>query len=321
MNGFSARPMIESALLAAVGAVLVLLGFYVPVLGVLATLLAPLASAMAVIRHDLRWGIMSSVITALALFPFLGWITAISLWTVFGLTGIFFGWAVKRGLRPSLIISVTAAAALLGILTGLLEAYIVSGITPLKLAEQMVETFKMSLELNHRIFGDNPAVDEMMKGFEDVSTFIRLLPGTLIIASLFQAYLNFEVSRWVLPKLGQRIQALPPFSRWMFPTLVSNLWLGAVLVTSFGFFGENQVLLRAAETIFHSTSIILLVQAFSLYSYYLLRAGFPKAVTGFALFLLYSVSTVSALGTVVGLSGMIDILFDFRRLRQKEESV
>jgi uncharacterized protein YybS (DUF2232 family) len=321
MNTFSARPMIESALLAAISVVLVLIGFYVPVIGMVATLVAPLPSAMAVIRHGVRWGILSSIVTVLALSPFLGWITAASLWTVFGLSGIAFGWAVKRKYSPSMVVAITSIAALVGILAGILEAYIVAGITPTQMVEQMVEGFRLSLELNERIMGQDPMAEQMLKTLTDVSTIIRIFPAALIMASIFQSYVNYQVARWVLPKLGQPIEPLPPFSRWMFPNIVAHSWLFAAIATLLQVVRQNDLLLRAAETIFHAGSFLLVIQAFSLVTFYLMRAGFPRLMIGFALYFLYSLSVTSGLGVFFALSGMIDILFDFRHIRTDQELV
>ena len=120
-----ARPLVESALLAALGALLILIAFYVPLFGLFATVVSPLPTAFAVIRHGIRWGIMSSIVTLMVLLPFLSPVTAVTLWVVYGTMGIALGYSVRRNLPAERTIGLMTGASLVGISVDMLGAYLV----------------------------------------------------------------------------------------------------------------------------------------------------------------------------------------------------
>ena len=95
----------ESALLAVIGLVLVLLGQYVPFLGIAASLLWPLPSALVVLRHGMRWGVMASVLTVVCLSMFMNWITALSLWVLFALQDWFSATPCSRVFPAKIIVA------------------------------------------------------------------------------------------------------------------------------------------------------------------------------------------------------------------------
>ena len=99
MTRYNTRALVESALLAVIGLVLVLLGQYVPFLGIAASLLGPLPSALVVLRHGMR-GVMASSHSRVpvhvheldhSLKPVV----------LFGLTGLVFGYAVLKYSLPN----------------------------------------------------------------------------------------------------------------------------------------------------------------------------------------------------------------------------
>jgi len=67
LTRYNTRALVESALLAVIGMILVLIGEYLPFIGMIALFLWPLPSALVVLRHGMRWGVMASVLTALCL--------------------------------------------------------------------------------------------------------------------------------------------------------------------------------------------------------------------------------------------------------------
>src|SRR5438128_12066970 len=60
----------------------------------------------------------------------------------------------------------------------------------------------------------------MMRDFFDYS--YRLIPMLLLVGSFISAYLNYEVARHVLKRVGVKAPALPPMSMWGLPA--NALW-------------------------------------------------------------------------------------------------
>lgn len=303
----------ESALLAALGAVLILFAFYVPLLGMIVALVSPLPVAMAVLRHGGRWGLLASIVSTLALFPFVDWITALGLWIVYGWVGLAFGIAVRRRYSAGVVLVVTAFALLLGTISGLVTSYIVTGLTPSDLIEEMIKAFEVALEMNRKVLGPNPQLDQFAEALTQKDVLMKLLPASLVLASLMLAYVNIEVFRRVMPRFGFELEALPPFSRWLFPEIVA--WIGLISYLGSPYL-KNAAARVAVENIFSVASILGIVEAMSAFTFYLIRANLPRVMVGFALFFSVSVVFTSPGISLLGaFFGMIDMLFDFRHIR------
>lgn len=312
MTQHNTRALVESALLAVVGTILVLIGQYVPLIGIIATFLWPLPSALVVLRHGMRWGIMSSIVTALTLGFFMDWITALGLWVLFGLTGLTFGYAVSKQYAPVAIILLTSVAFIVGLLVSLLSVYLVAGLTPMGLLEEQIRIFQKAAEYNETLLGPNQFL-EIFKDFDLMKEqFIRLLPAVILVWALSQSYLNFEVLRRVLTRLGHDLQALPPFSRWILPEYVAYGAMLSYLAAAFGAYYQIAVLEKIGQNIWYVISLLLFLEAASVVSYYFLRARVPRIFIGLILFFLFTTPIFNMLAV---LFGIIDILFDFRRLR------
>jgi uncharacterized protein YybS (DUF2232 family) len=306
------RSLVESALLAALGSVLVLVGYYVPLLGPIAVFLWPLPSALAVLRHGTRWGFLSSIVTGLSLLLFMDWLTALSVWVLFALTGVTFGYAVSKEYSPVATIFITSGAFLVGLLMSFLSVYFVAGFTPAKLIDDYLKAMQAATEMNKKIFGPN-AVLEQFSNLEQVKEqLIRLLPGAILVSAVFQSYMNFEVARRVLSKLGQKVEPLPPFSRWIFPEYVAHGAFVSYLAVALEPYHKISILMGLGENALFMFSLILFAQAASVLSYFMKRARVPGILTGLTLFYLF---VTPGLNTLAMLFGMIDVLFDFRHLR------
>ena len=156
----STRPLVESALLAALSAVLMLLGWYVPVIGLAASLVSPLPVAVAVMRHGTRWGVMSSVVTMFVMAPFLGIPSALALWTINGAMGISFGVAVRRNYRPTIVLTVAALGSVVALVAEYVAAWLVLGLTLTKQFEEILTIVRESFEQAQKMLGPNPAVED-----------------------------------------------------------------------------------------------------------------------------------------------------------------
>ncbi len=315
-----ARPLVESALLAALGALFILIAFYVPLLGLFATLVSPLPTAFTVIRHGLRWGVLSSVVTLAILLPFLSPVMAITLWVVYGTMGVALGYSVRRGLPPERTIGLMTGASLVGLAVDFLGAYLVTGVTLRQLAEQTVKMFNETYEIQKRLLGENPVLEEMMKTATP-EMLTRMLPAGLLLSSLVLAWVNFELVRRVLPRFGYTIEPLRPFSRWIMPEATAHVWLLSSILLQFqSLYAERFPFLPGLlENVFLMAVLVLLLNAASALCFHIRRLGIPGGMAGF--FTVLAVTMVLSsplLGLGAQFFGMIDILFDLRRVRYPE---
>jgi len=307
-----ARPLVESALLAALGSVLILVGYYAPVIGPLAVFLWPLPSAVALLRHGLRWGVMCSVVTGISLLLFIDLITAVGLWIIFAVTGVSFGYAIRTRYSPATTIAFTSVAFLIGTLAALLSAYFVTGFTPEKLIDQYIESMKLAADMNRKITGPNPLLEQFGNIDQMKPVLLRMFPAILLFSALFQSYLNYEVSRRVLSRLGYSLESLPPFSRWIFPEYIAHAGILSYLLMLLEQYHKVSVLARIGENVFVFCSLFFLIDAFAVIAFYLLRLRVPRALIFVACLFLFANPVFNTLLTFFGI---IDILLDFRRIR------
>jgi len=305
------RALVESALLAAIGVVLVLVGYYVPILGTIAMFLWPLPSAVCVIRHGTRWGFLSSLVTGLALLLFMDWFTVLGLWILFAATGITFGYTIKEGYSSMTIILLTSVAFLVGIVASFLSMYLIGGFSVSDLLDAYVSSLGSASSAVEKILGR-----DSLGQFGDLENLknqmLRLLPGGVLAGAVIQSYLSFEVGRRVLDRIGCHVEPLPPFSEWILPDYIGFIAIASFIALILGQQYNNDVVLLIGENVFSVMCLVMFIQGASLVSYYLLRAGFPGFLVGLAVVFLFLTSGINTLIMVVGLS---DVLFDFRRLR------
>lgn len=315
-QGF-ARPLVESAMLATLSAVLMLLAFYVPVIGTVIGFVSPLPVALAVLRHGGKWGVLASTVGALVLIPLMGWVSAAALWIGFGWVGLVFGWSVRRGYRYTAVLLLTAASVVAGALAGFLATYLISGLTPLDLFDQMLEAYKAGMELAKSIAGDSPQLNQLLEIITNRDLLLRLVPGYFVLAGVFMSYINIEVMRMILPRFGYSLDPLPPFRRWVFPEAVAWLGLsGFVAIVLLRNRPELEALTIIAQNVYSVASIFGTLEVFSLTAFYLFRTGFSKIMVGLAMLLLFNLSSMSPLlSLLIPIFGMMDMLLDFRHLK------
>jgi uncharacterized protein YybS (DUF2232 family) len=149
-----------------------------------------------------------------------------------------------------------------------------------------------------------------------VDMMLAMIPAILVLSAFLLAYTNFEIFRRILPRLGYTLEPLPPFSRWIFPEYLAHAGLVAFFIPFFQGYINLPWLTRLGENVFTVASVAFLVESLSVGVFYLIRKGMSRSMAGVFAFLAVSMLFGGgSLTLLVTLFGMIDILFDFRRLR------
>lgn len=315
-----ARPLVESALLAALGALFILVTFYIPVLGTFATLVSPLPIAFAVIRHGPRWGVLSSIATLLVLLPILNPVYAVAFWVVFGTMGLALGYSVRRNFPAERTIGLMMGASIVGMAADLLATYIATGLTLRDLVEESIKAFTGAYEMSAKILGENPMLEEAIKAMTP-DFVMKVAPGSFFVSALFLAWLNYEVARRILPRFGYSAGPLRPFSRWIMPVITGHLWILAYmgLYLQPAYADKLPFLAVMAQNVFLAAGMILLLDAASVLCFFLMRAGFTAGMAGVFTALAVSMAYTNPLFLwLAQIFGMIDVLFDLRKVRYPE---
>src|SRR3989442_5471362 len=184
------------------------------------------------IRHGLRVAALATVVAIALGSAISGPVTGLLILLGFAPVGLAIGFGLRRQWSASTVVLITGGAVLLALILGGVAAKIGIGVDPRVFAREVIEINKRSLDEAAQRYGrvgldprQMAASITMMRDFFDYS--YRLIPMLLLVGSFISAYLNYEVARLVLRRVGVNAPALPPMSMWGLPAVA--LWALPVL--------------------------------------------------------------------------------------------
>jgi uncharacterized protein YybS (DUF2232 family) len=190
------------------------------------------------------------------------------------------------------------------------------GLTLDKQLDEIITAWNQALEMNRKLLGPNPVLDQFASLMPTKELMLRAMPAILILTAFVLAYINFELFRRILPRLGYTLLGLPPFSEWIFPEAVGHAGILGFIALELQAYYNAPLLARAVENVYMVVSILCVVEALAFLAFYLLRYGIPRFMVGALMFLAVSMLFGSGpLALLATLFGMIDMLFDFRHIR------
>ena len=131
MRTFDIKALTESSLLTALTVIAALVSVYVPILGIAAALIWPLPVIVIVVRHGLRWGIISTIASTIIMSILIMPTIALRMALGFMLPALVLGygfyaqWSAAKNLLLSLCVSV------ISMLSALALTFFIMDINPL----------------------------------------------------------------------------------------------------------------------------------------------------------------------------------------------
>lgn len=313
MKPISTRSMVEGALLSAITIILSLFSLYVPVLGLVASLVWPVPIVILGIRHGLRTSILSTAVAGILVAMLEGPTQAFTVVLGFGFIGVTMGWAIGKDYPPLKVMILGGAASLISKVVLILISLYIMGINPLS---EEISAMRESLSLISNMYkgmGMNPeTVKSVTESFGKMLDLMALaIPGILVLASVLDAFLNYQVTKVILSRLGQKIRDFTPFWQWRFPAYAVFFFLLGVLLTMMEVYWPRGVLKFIGLNLQVVFYFVFLIEGFSLIAYFMGRYNIAKPLRVLVVFLVFFNPFISQL---VIWAGMFDILFNFRRI-------
>lgn len=309
----TARPMAEGGILAAIAALMALIGVYVPLLGTFAALLWPLPIALLVVRHGVRWGVLALGVSGLLIALLLHPLQAVTMVVAFGIVGLAIGFAYRGGygatrtLLVATVVSVASKIMVIGASIWLL------GLNPLQFqADAMQEAFTYSVEQYRSAGFSEQQIQESTQSFQNSLKLIRMLfPLAVVFAGMLDAYLNAIMTARVLQRVGWgQVAPLRPFSSWRFPWGVVYLYAFSLIGMYWGETRKIDWLMQASLNVNLFSGTLGFLQGASVLTCVANRYHLSKWLRGIILVLAllngFFMQTIS-------LIGLFDIIFDYRR--------
>ena len=307
------KSIVEGAFLSAITVILFLASLYIPLFGTLISFLCPLPIIILCLRHELKIAIFSLVIafflvTILA-GPFQGLIGILG----FGTLGIALGIAIKKKLSLLEILLIGSATSFISKIFLMLIGMWLMDINPLFLGiEQIEQSIGQSLSFYENM-GLNPEQTESAKDslLQSLELLKLAFPAMLVVASVFDTFINYWVAGKILKRLGFYLTPFIPFYKWR--ASKSFFWSYAVglLILLLNSRYQLVVLERIGVNIQLLFSIIFLITGLAVVAYFLHR----YKVNSFVSYVVYIIIFLQPfLSLTVTWIGILDVWVDFRKL-------
>lgn len=312
MTSHRITPLTESGLLSALTVILAMAAAYLPVIGMVAALVWALPVVVLIVRHGLRWGVMSvlvsGVIMALLLEPMLSLRMVLS----FGPTGLMLGYAFRHQWSGAHAFGMTLVASVAGKLLTFGLLFLVTSVNPLNMQmDVMQQSFDQTFAVYEQMGLDKNAIAASKVQISEAMTYLNLLlPFIVGVMGLLDAGVAYIVSSRVLRRLGETVPQLPPFAEWRLPQFFLYLLGFALVGIYWGGSREIQPLYQAAFNLNMVAMGAGVIQGLSLMSYAMdrFRVGRVMRMFFYAFVLLGGV-----LVQILAFTGLFDMLFDYRR--------
>ena len=304
------RSMTETGIVAAIGAVATIMGYYIPFLNIFLIFTA-IPFAIITLRNGIRYGISgavtAAVIVAMATNPISALITLFSS----GFNGIFLGLVVKKQLKAWPAIVVTTLATLFSLY---LSYYVVLPLTGVDLnlqMDQMIAEMKVTMDaMQDTVNADAEAVAESARLLESYTRNMKLLiPSAIVMSALVSASANYLLFRAILKRMGMALVEMQPFREFRLPSSIFFGMLIMILLSYLaGYFRivQSEALLANVYMVF---SMVFVLQGVSVIVYFFKRIPGQKLLKGLLVFMLAFTG-----GTIyLALLGMSDVMLNFRK--------
>ena len=301
------RALIEAALIASIATFFAISFIFIPVLTLLLFLL-PVPFMILSARHGTRYTILSLIIASILIGVLTEIVFTLFVIMIFGPMAIVMGYYIKRNREPYAVVGMGAAVSIISIFVTIQLVATIGGFNVIdniaSIIRQVVDN-QTDMLINVNLSSVN---------ISDMANYLlMIIPGLLIVQSLVSAFLNYYLTIAILRRLRYSEYVLPEFSHFILP---KNIVFGSFMIYALTF------LSRYVEGIYHSSLaanvtilfvFVFFLQGLALISYILKKVKILKAVR---IFIIILIILISPLLTIVSFAGLIDSVFDIRKLRQ-----
>ncbi|NMB07629.1 MAG: DUF2232 domain-containing protein [Tissierellia bacterium] len=308
------KKIIEILLAVAISTIGMLLGIYYLPLQFLIFLYG-IPFIVIGVKYEINISIISMIISILAIGLVTDYISGISLLITFLPLSISLIYAIKSRRKPLEIMTISTIVL---IVSFFIIFSIMGNVTGISIVNQMDEFFTQVLNTQLELLGEMELSPHEIFRFKDsmedkINEILLQIPSMIMIFSLIMTYINYLISVLILRKLGYGIVYIPRFSRFKLP---NNILLG-VGIMFLGTFLLKIFKLSYYETIFMNitllASFVFFVQGLAVIDYKLKE---KKRNLFLRLIVILFFILVLPLGTYIAFLGVLDVIFDFRKIRK-----
>ena len=309
MTNNKLRPLTESSLLTAITVIIAIAGIYIPFVILFWTLPITIITT----RHNLKYGLCSTLISGIILCLFLTPVSAIPLIASSVPLALTLGSGFRLKWSAVKIFTTSFVASLVGTALFLLFTFYLTGIN---IFIEQIDAFKTAMLDTNAAFSSvgvnsEAMIDAQKQATHIVEVLTLVLPMMFVLNSLLKLVINYIASSFLLKRLGIKdINSLPPFTLWRFPKVFIYVYAFALIGMYWGSTRDITLLYQTSLNMYLFASIIGLIQGLSLIRFFYKLKNWPKAIW---IFIIVMIFVNMVIAQIIALSGLFDILFDYRR--------
>ena len=316
---YSANVILETALMFAIIFITTITTSYVPIISSVGMFILSIPITLLYVRHDYKIALiavfMSMLLTAFLVNPIL----AINSGIMCGFTGIALGYSIKKNLDSTISIIMVAISSLIGnIMTIMFYLIFILNKGIIGFLNSLIAQFREQVDLAKDMYIAMDMPEELIKNADQFKELITienlaiLIPMSLVISSLIQAYLNYLMTEKVLKRLNYKVKDIIPFSRIYIPNKFAALLIIiqclGVIIYSRGI-NVGSYISTIGGLAVQGTCTLSGIAYFA----YLLRER-AKAPKGLTAVILIIVLFIPLFMNAFVLLGLMDIIFNLRGL-------
>ncbi len=280
--------------------------------------LIPAVVCVFSIKYSFKESVISLAVALLALILIDRSYGLMTLIQIFPLS-LVFSYMVKQRKKPRDVILVSALILFLCLLISLSALTAGSELDFTHQLKQFLDNqLKTQIDILENTNLDKDFIEDFKVSQANINNYIlQILPSILIVYSVVIGYINYNISKYTLRKLGLGIREIAPFSKFSVP---SNFGIGVFTVLIFILILRNFDSVIYEALLINLTAVlglIFMLQGLSVVDYFLKKRNMK---TFLRIILMILIVIIAPLLTPVTILGCIDMVFDLRKLRKPRKS-
>lgn len=306
-------PTVEGGLLTAIAVVLGLSATYLPIAGIVIEFFCPVPFVVLTVRHGLKIGAISLIVSFILLSMFTTPIVAVRLALTMNLCGVVLGYCLSQELRA---VQSFLATLLTSFFSQIILVQILMVIMDINFADMEISTLKETFEESFKVYEsigvEKIVIDSIRQESAKIVELVAyLIPLILFLLSLVNAAATYILSKWIFKKLNMNFFAeMPRFAEWRFPTAFAYLAAFTMIGLYWGYTRDwNSIYIASLNSLFF-LMIAGIIEGFAVLSFVADKYNISKFWRRL-LFILIILN--SLLLQILAMTGIFDMLFDYRK--------
>jgi len=308
------RNYIEGSLMAALAAMIALIGIYIPPLQIITAFVWSVPIVVVSVRRDFRTGVLAMVVAAILLMILAPPHRAFLYLIQFAGLGIVFAYYFSKKADFAKTMMMGTVVVAISAVVAFLINFLVLGMSISDLADQFKETTETALYMYEEMgLLEGYQIEEMREMISEFPMLIaRLFPGTMVVYGMMVAFITYFATRKIIQKLNLEVSELPMFRHWQIPWyFIWGIIIGLALLLLGDFMSWEPGSIMGMNVIY-MFSPILFIQGLAVFAFYYYRWKIPILLK--VLLLVIIVFNIPLALMILLVTGLFDPLFNYRRL-------